>query len=279
MRILLWTGLAAALAGAAALVVLDRTAPAPSPVAQAGERTPRAPLVLLTGLPIIWGEGDINATLSGARRPAAAYLWLDRRYALSVIDRLEPAALKGQRMMLLAQPPALAPEELVALDAWVRAGGRVLILADPSLRWPSIYPFGDPRAPPAITLLDPLLDHWGLRIDLREPGDHPEPIAVPLEGGGEGAPGLTVLAPGRFVTADQSCAIEAEGLIARCSIGKGSALLIADADLLADPLWGCVGASDEAFAQCNSGNAAALRILLDRLSGISGVGISRDGPG
>ena len=49
----------------------------------------------------------------------------------------------------MAHPLAQPAEDLVALDDWVRGGGRVLLLADPMLEWPSKRPLGDPLRPPA----------------------------------------------------------------------------------------------------------------------------------
>ena len=68
-------------------------------------------------------------------------------------------------MLLAAQPRALPAEELVALDAWVRRGGRLLLLADPMLEWPSERPLGDRLRPPALFADTGLLQHWGLRLD------------------------------------------------------------------------------------------------------------------
>lgn len=269
---MLWAGLLA-LGCAAGLALIDPATLANRLGTRNDAPSVRPPLVLLTGLPIIWGEGDIGATLSGERRPSQSYRWLDRDYALSVIDRIDAATLNGRKLMMLAQPRALAPEELAALDAWVRAGGRALILTDPSLHWPSRYHFADPRAPPAISLLDPLLDHWGLRLDLITLGRQVRVSMVPFAVGADQW-NLTVAAPGRFVVTGGACGLEKEGLVARCAIGSGKALLIADADLMADPLWGCADAEGRSLADCRSGNAAVIGTLLDQLSGIS-----RDGGG
>ena len=62
----------------------------------------------------------------------------------------------------MAQPLAQPAEDLVALDDWVRGGGRVLLLADPMLEWPSKRPLGDPLRPPPMFMDTGLLAHWGL---------------------------------------------------------------------------------------------------------------------
>ena len=71
----------------------------------------------------------------------------------------------------MAQPRAQPAEDLVALDNWVRGGGRVLLLADPMLEWPSERPLGDPFRPPPTFADTGLLAHWGLKLDAPdEPG-------------------------------------------------------------------------------------------------------------
>ena len=73
----------------------------------------------------------------------------------------------------MAQPQAQPAEALVELDAWVRRGGRVLLLADPALEWPSERPLGDLLRPPAAFADTGLLGHWGLTLtppEARGPG-------------------------------------------------------------------------------------------------------------
>ncbi|MGD9811215.1 MAG: hypothetical protein AB7U35_07755 [Sphingobium sp.] len=189
---------------------------------------------VMTALPLFWGEGGIAASLSGTR-PGAPLL-LASRHRLRAIDSLDPQALGGLGALLLAQPRLLAPEELVALDAWVRDGGRAVILADPLLVWPGDLAPGDPRRAPLTSLLDPLLSHWGLRL---EPAakDSPYMHRRMLASGHV----ILTAAASRFSLRgdgdDVACVIEEAGLFASCSIGKGQARLIADADLIDDRLW------------------------------------------
>lgn len=190
----------------------------------------RPPVALMTALPIIWGGGDIGAVLRGESESSAAYRWLDRFHSVTPIDSLSEASLAPHRLLLLAQPRALAPAELVALDAWARAGGRALILTDPLLVWETGLPLGDPRAPPPTGLLGPLLTHWGLTLDARPDA------ALVVEAMPDGSQ-LATAAPGRLGAGDRRCRVEADGLIARCRIGSGEATVVADADLLDDRLW------------------------------------------
>lgn len=183
-------------------------------------------LMLMTALPIIWGEGGAFDPQS---RPAASYRILQAEFRVRPLDVLDEAGLAGGALLLLAQPRALAPEELVAFDTWVRAGGRAVILSDPQLLWPTELPLGDIRRPPGIGLLDPLLTHWGLRLD---PGDGRQIVVRDI-----GGRRLRMAAPGRFTATEPACVLSEAGLLARCRIGKGHAVLLADADLMHDGLW------------------------------------------
>lgn len=188
----------------------------------------RPDLTLITALPIVWGEGG---AFDPASRPAAAYAALEREFRVRPIDHLDAGSLAPARLLLVAQPRALAPLELVALDNWVRRGGRALVLADPLLSWPSALAPGDVRRPPATSRLGPLLDHWGLEL---QPPERLGPAAVRI-GGREGARRLVLDAPGRFVARGPTC--RAAGWRAACALGSGRVELIADADLLRDDLW------------------------------------------
>jgi hypothetical protein len=103
----------------------------------------RPAVTVMTSLPIVWGE---MGPLAGGV-PSESWLSLGREFALRPVDFLDRSSLGQARLMLLAQPRLLAPEELVAFDEWVRGGGRALILADPALAWPSALPPGDVRRP------------------------------------------------------------------------------------------------------------------------------------
>jgi len=152
---------------------------------------------------------------------SAALKRLQERYQVVPISVTDRGDLKKGRLLLMAHPLAQPAEDLVEFDRWVREGGRVLLLADPMLDWPSERPLGDPLRPPPMFMDTGLLQHWGLRLDA--------PDGRGLQQRTLG--GLTVLtsSPG---TLGGSCAISADRLVARCRIGKGRATVVADADLL-----------------------------------------------
>jgi hypothetical protein len=213
-RLRVFIGIAAVFIAAAALVLalgLHRS--------QGIEARPlgrRPTLLLLTSLPLVFGE---QFSLQGGGSPALKAL--DSRYRVVPISVSDSAELGKGRLLLMAHPLAQPAEDLVALDHWVRDGGRVMLLADPMLEWPSSRPLGDPLRPPPMFMDTGLLAHWGLRLDA------PDERGVRAEKLG-GYDILTV-SPGSLFG---SCSISADRLVARCRIGKGEATIVADADLL-----------------------------------------------
>ena len=253
------------LAGVAGIGLLAAPGPArlferaalPGKPAGAGDRPP---LMLLTGLPLAWGEGGVGEALDGTAGPAASYSAIERAYAVRPIDAAAPDALGSSDLLLIAQAHPPGPAGLVAIDQWVRKGGRTLILTDPALRWPSGYALGDPRRPPPDDGLGPLLTHWGLRLDPPGPGGA-------LVGRDVDGRRLMLAAPGRLVATGPDCVVGDGGLGADCRLGKGRALLFADADLLHDLLWVGPGADGARRSGRLADNAAFVVARLDRLSG------------
>lgn len=185
-----------------------------------------ARLGLFSSLPVYWGEGaDIGVVIDSGEAGWLRQV-LERRFELAPLDALEPETLAGLDRLLLAQPRPLAPSENVALDDWVRAGGRALIFADPALTRQSDFALGDKRRPADMVLLSPILARWGLelRFDEDQPGGERLLEAIPVHLRGE------------FIARDgghlSACEIFKAGLIARCRIGKGNVQLVADAAVL-----------------------------------------------
>lgn len=201
--------------GAAAFALWARQGSAP-PLRDRPEGE-RPALKLLTSLPLMFGddfclEGNGSAALSALRG----------RYR---VEPLSTGAEVGRaRLLLMAQPRAQRPEDLVGIDRWIRSGGRALLLADPALAWPSGRPLGDPLRPPLMFADTGLLARWGLRLDA------PDATGTRLERVGD----YDVLAtsPGTLVATARACRVEDGGLVARCRIGRGSVTVIADADFL-----------------------------------------------
>ena len=188
------------------------------PEAAAPVNQERSKLALLTSLPLVFGE---SFDLDSGGSPTLDRL--ERHYAVEPIAVADATSLAGHDLLLMAHPRAQPAEVLVELDRWVRDGGRLVLLADPKLDWHSERPLGDRLRPPPYFADTGLLAHWGLTLDGPTVGG---PAAVR-------AGGVEVLAvsPGRLSGAG-ACAVEQGGFIARCSIGKGKATIIADADFL-----------------------------------------------
>ena len=205
--------IAAIAAAAIALWARQRAGPPERPPAE------RPALMLLTGLPLMFGD---QFSLGGNGSPALAALL--ERYRVEPISTGAASELKGARLLLMAQPSAQRPEDLVAIDQWVRSGGRALVLADPALNWPSERPLGDPLRPPPMFADTGLLAHWHLRLDAPETHG---PRQTQLGR-------FTVVAgsPGALVATARGCEVEPGGLVARCRIGRGRVTVIADADFL-----------------------------------------------
>jgi hypothetical protein len=199
---------------AASLAYALRRQPAASPSTPAAKPV----LLLLTTLPLMFGE---DFSLEGGGSPALTAL--QAHYRVIPISTTDGSELAKGRLLLMAHPQAQTAENLVVLDSWVQRGGRVMILADPMLEWPSERPLGDPLRPPPMFADTGLLGHWGLRLFAPDQrgrkaatlGGYPVVTESPGELEGEG-----------------SCAVSKDRLAAHCRIGEGRATIIADADLL-----------------------------------------------
>ncbi len=222
----------------------------------------RPPLLLMSALPLVWGEAG---PFDPESRPAAAYRALEAEFRVRPIDYLDPASLSGARLMLLAQPRALAPVELAALDAWVRRGGRLAVLADPDLVWPSRLPLGDARRAPPASLLSPLLDHWGLRLETAPARQ----ARVAYLHDGPWLRRMILDSPGRWQATGRSCRVAELDYLAVCAIGAGRALMVADADLLRDELWAAPVARGTERHLRLADNPLVLADWLDRLAAVS----------
>ena len=165
--------------------------------------TEKPVLMLITGLPLFSGD---RFALDATGSPALTRL--EQAFRVRPIGISDRDSLRDGKLLLMAQPRAQPAEALVDLDEWVRGGGRVMILADPRLEWPSERPLGDALRPPFEFADTGLLKHWGLTL---------------LANGSQGS---------LRADAGSPCRVERDGLIATCTIGKGRAEVIADADRL-----------------------------------------------
>jgi hypothetical protein len=173
-------------------------------------------LLLLTSLPLLFNE---KFGLQGSGSPALKAL--RSRYEIVPISVADGPELAKGRLLLMAQPRAQTAENLVILDGWVRKGGRVLLLADPMLEWPSKLPLGDVTRPPPMFMDTGLLAHWGVALDAP---DRRGPAEREL-----GGYKIVTVSPGAL---RGTCQVSADRLVATCRVGRGRASIGADADFL-----------------------------------------------
>ena len=212
-RVLMVGFLVLLICGAAALALMPRERGAELPPRSAAEKPV---LMLLTTLPLLFPE---EFTLEGGGSKALTAL--ETRYRVVPIGTTDGSSLKQGGLLLLAHPLAQTADALVELDRWVRGGGRVLLLADPLLAWPSERPLGDKLRPPPAFADTGLLRHWGLTLQPpAETGPQQRSLA-----------GRQILAASSGRLAG-TCDIEDGAFVARCPIGKGLAVVVADADFL-----------------------------------------------
>ena len=172
------------------------------------------------------------------------------RYGLVPLDTLSPIPalspadpdtdpLAGLDRLAVIQPRGLSPADNVALDGWVRAGGRLLLVLDPALTGEYDLPLGDPRRPVDGALIPPVVARWGLAVSF-DAGQPPVVTYAPLSasgGAGDGAGArpvpLPLALPGRIAldAAVRDCILQAEAAMAVCRVGQGRVTLIADAAL------------------------------------------------
>ena len=218
-----------ALAAGAAALALSAPLAASDAAPEAESEAALPPLGLMGTIPIYWGEsGGFAELLAGQSDLHWARASLERGYRLVPLDYLSPEALAGQKFLLLAQPRGLTADENVALDAWVRAGGRLLLFADPQMTGESRFALGDRRRPQDVALLSPILAHWGLELRFdpaQDAGWQMRDFA--------GTPLPTRLS-GTFASAGDTanCTLTTDDLVAECGLGGGFALVLADAALL-----------------------------------------------
>lgn len=240
-------GLLAAIAG---LTGCD-TAPA-APSAPPSAPVPVERLGLMTSLPIYWPLGAELADLAAGVPPTWQKAALAPGWELYPLDTLSPVSglspnapevdpLAGLTRIAVIQPRGLSPADNVALDGWVRAGGRLLLVLDPALSGEYDLPLGDPRRPVDAALVPPVVARWGMAISFDE-----AQAATARTARLDTAPLPLVLA-GQIAIADPAaadCTLLADGAAARCAVGKGQVTLIADAAVFEhDELAGESGAT------------------------------------
>lgn len=217
----------------------------------------RPRVAVVAGVPFEWhGPVDMATIINDSAQRSALLPALAERFAIVQLDAIDPQRLTEVDVLVLAHPRPLAPGELVDIDRWVREGGRILVLADPLLSWPSDYPLGDPRNPPITSLLTPLLDHWG--VDLGPAVAEGDDIFMASDDR------VHAISMGRFRATRPACSVLLGGRSAACRMDRGRAVLVADADLLNPAIW---SGGEKGAARWREGNVAWIVGLIRDLAG------------
>ncbi|HVR90922.1 MAG TPA: ABC transporter [Novosphingobium sp.] len=183
---------------------------------------PNHRLGLFTTLPILWSEApDVADLLNSSDAPHWVRAELARYGTIEPLDTL--SGLDRVDRLVMAQPRPLSPDENVALDNWVRAGGHLVLFADPLLTEESAYALGDRRRPQDVVMLSPILRRWGLELLF----DEVQPAGERL------IEGLPVNLAGRLAPVPAAaCRSRAEGIVVSCMVEKGRVTVLADAAVL-----------------------------------------------
>lgn len=191
-------------------------------------------IALISSIPLILGEVDVEQMARGESNPSAAYLSLKKQYDIVALDAIDDR-LSQFNLLLMAQARPLSASELVALDKWVREGGAIIILSDAALQWHSEYALGDKRRPIFASLLSPLFAYWGLEQLLLL--DNPDEQILSMDDYR-----ITTVTPSEWALIDNDakdvdCKLSDNKLEADCRVGKGRAILIGDSDFINEHHW------------------------------------------
>jgi hypothetical protein len=198
----------------------------------------------MTSLPLYWQEDASLADIAAGRAvPPWQRRAIETRFVLVPLDTLTPLPalspdapetdpLAELALLAVIQPRGLAPADNVALDRWVRGGGRLLMVLDPALTGDYAAALGDPLRPVDAALIPPVVARWGLAVAF-DAAQAQELTTVSL-----GEVSLPLALAGRIAITDPAaarCTLLAGDAAALCTIGKGEVLLIADAALFEHP--------------------------------------------
>ncbi|MBD2842507.1 hypothetical protein IB285_09585 [Erythrobacter sp. KMU-140] len=192
----------------------------------------------MTSLPLYWPLGAGLGEILKAEAPVSHQREvIEAQFELLPLDTLSPIAgltesdpeidpLEGLEKLAIVQPRGLSPADNVALDEWVTAGGKLLLVLDPMLTAHHDLPLGDPRRPVDIALIPPVVARWGLEITFDD-NQPTAPRTVAMDD-----TQFSVALAGKVGLREEGaneCEILADAVVARCRIGEGQVVLIADA--------------------------------------------------
>ena len=180
-------------------------------------------------IPLYWGEeAAFGDALSGNAAPHWARAQLEAGYTLAPA-RHARATDEPRRARLPAARAAARAERgrrTSRSTPGCARGGRLLLFADPLLTGESRFAIGDRRRPQDVILLSPILGALGPAARVRR-------RAAPRASRSSAATArIPVNLPGSFVSDGRLRGRARTALLARCAIGEGRVLAVADAALL-----------------------------------------------
>ncbi len=201
------------------------------------------PLGLMTSMPLYWPiTSDMSEIINGtAERPwqSAAF---SHDHEVLPLDSLAPVPALSPGMpdrnpiadlerLAVIQPRGLSPQDNVALDKWVRDGGRLLLVLDPQLTGHYAVPLGDPRLPTYAALIPPVVERWGLEVVFDDQQAEQRAVSMPFA---DEPFELALAGEVRLRSEDIDCELSGERTLAQCKVGEGRVTLLADAAIFED---------------------------------------------
>lgn len=122
-------------------------------------------LGVISAMPLDVGFGGAMAAMRGQSHPFTVYAQLSELYDVRMMapDFVEIGAHID--MLLIAHPQKLNPQQLYAIDQFVLAGGRAVVLVDPNAEVMAQTAQQGGPPPQLASNLDPLLAAWGVKVD------------------------------------------------------------------------------------------------------------------
>jgi ABC-2 type transport system permease protein len=116
-------------------------------------------IAILSTLPLATGRGGAFAALRGQSQSMQIFNLLQADYDIRLLTA-EAINLQDVGVLMLLQPPALSPAAMAAIDAYVRSGGRILVMNDP---WPERWQ-DQSGSLTSSQNLSTLLNRWGIAL-------------------------------------------------------------------------------------------------------------------
>jgi ABC-type uncharacterized transport system involved in gliding motility auxiliary subunit len=130
--------------------------------------TPKKPkIAIISGLPLQYGPGGIQAAMQGKARPFIIYQQIAQTYQTQMLQPNFTSIPNDIDMLMIVHPPPLGDPQLFAIDQFVLGGGRALVLVDPNSELAgqaSGSPFQQGGGPTASDL-PKLFQAWGVGYD------------------------------------------------------------------------------------------------------------------